>query len=96
MIAYELRDLKDARLFSGDSLGSEEQILFSDEKIFTVEEVTNSQNDRILSKRSRDIPEKLKNIDKVHKPLSVMVWSGVSAESRTHLIFVPTRRLTKN
>ena len=69
--------------------GSEEQILFSDEKIFTVEEVTNSQNDRILSKRSRNIPEKIKYIDRVQKPLSVMVWGGVSAESRTNLIFVP-------
>ena len=54
--------------------GSEEQILFSDEKIFTVEEVTNSQNDRILSKRSRNILRRLNNIDRVQKPLSVMVW----------------------
>ena len=44
--------------------GSEEQILFSDEKIFTVKEVTNSQTDKTLSKRSRDISEKIKYIDR--------------------------------
>ena len=65
------------------------KILFSDEKIFTVEEATNRQNDRILATTSKDIPEELKYIDRVQKPLSVMVWGGVTANSRTNLIFIP-------
>ena len=56
--------------------GSENQILFSDEKLFTVEEATNTQNDRILARCSGDIPEAIKYIDRVQKPMSVMVWGG--------------------
>ena len=63
-------------------------IPYSDEKAFTVAEVTNSQNDRMLSKRSKYIPGKIKYIDRDQKRLTVMVWGGVSAESRTNLIFV--------
>ncbi|KAI6648537.1 hypothetical protein LOD99_8017 [Oopsacas minuta] len=69
--------------------GTEDQILFSDEKLFTVEEASNRQNDRILASRSQDIPVSIKYIDRVQKPLSLMVWAGVSADSRTNLIFVP-------
>ena len=65
------------------------KIIFSDEKVFTVEESNNRQNDRILSPTSKDIPEGLKYIDRVQKSLSVMVWVGVTANSRTNLIFVP-------
>ncbi|KAI6646986.1 hypothetical protein LOD99_8985 [Oopsacas minuta] len=73
----------------GFAPGTEDQILFSDEKLFTVEEASNRQNDRILASRSQDIPDSIKYIDRVQKPLSLMVWAGVSADSRTNLIFVP-------
>ncbi|KAI6646234.1 MhmaT1 transposase [Oopsacas minuta] len=73
------------RLINEDSV----QILFSDEKIFTVDEATNRQNDRMIVSPCKDIPESIKFIDRVQRPLSVMVWAGVSADSRTKLIFVP-------
>ena len=69
--------------------GVKDQILLSDEKIFTIEEAWNRQNDRILATSSTAVPENLKYIDRVQKPLSVMVWGGVSANARTNLIFVP-------
>ena len=69
--------------------GTECQILFSDEKIFTVEEASNSQNDRILARSSKDIPDNIKYTDRVQKPLSVMVWGGVCSNARTNLVFVP-------
>ena len=64
------------------------KILFSDEKLFTVE-ATNRQNDRILATTSKDIPEELEYIDRAQKPLSIMVWGGVTADSRANLIFIP-------
>ena len=67
-----------------------DEILFSDEKLFTIEEVTNSQNDRIVSTSVKDIPEEVLFIPKCQKPASVMVWGGISANSRTNLIFVPS------
>ena len=67
-----------------------DKILFSDEKLFTIEEVSNSQNDRIVSTSVKDIPEEVRFIPKCQKPASVMVWGGISANSRTNLIFVPS------
>ena len=64
-------------------------VLYSDEKLFTIQEVSNSQNDRILSPTSSAIPDELRFVKRVQKPLSVMVWAGVSGFGRTPLIFVP-------
>ena len=66
-----------------------EKIMFSDGKLFTVKEAKNTQNDRILATTSNAIPEQLKYIDRVQKPLSIMVWGGMTANSRTNLIFLP-------
>ena len=63
-------------------------ILFSDEKLFTIEEVPNPQNDRIFSSSVQDIQEQLRFIPRRHKPASVMVWGGISANYRTNHIFV--------
>ena len=54
-----------------------------------MEEVSNSQNDRILSQSLSTIPDKFRYVKRVQKPLSVMVWAGVSAVGRTPLVFVP-------
>ncbi|KAI6658708.1 hypothetical protein LOD99_10966 [Oopsacas minuta] len=63
--------------------------LFSDEKLFTSEEATNPQNDRIISSSISTIPEELRYVSRIQKPLSVMVWAGISSIGRTPLIFVP-------
>ncbi|KAI6655362.1 hypothetical protein LOD99_2197 [Oopsacas minuta] len=63
--------------------------LFSDEKLFTIEEATNPQNDRIISSSISSIPEELRYVSRIQKPLSVMVWAGISSIGRTPLIFVP-------
>uniref|UniRef100_A0A7I4YUP3 DDE_3 domain-containing protein n=1 Tax=Haemonchus contortus TaxID=6289 RepID=A0A7I4YUP3_HAECO len=60
------------------------EILFTDEKVFTVEQVLNKQNDRIYAKsKPKDVIQR-----KAH-PLSLMVFAGISAEAKTPLIFVP-------
>jgi transposase len=62
-------------------------ILFSDEKLFTVEQAYNRQNDRIWSKR---VPLKSKRVrQRVMKPKSVMVWAGVGHNMKTPLVFIP-------
>ncbi|KAI6659725.1 hypothetical protein LOD99_10694 [Oopsacas minuta] len=58
-----------------------ETILFSDEKIFTIQEVTNSQNDRITSATRSSISEKYRYVSHIQRAQSVMVWAP--------LIFVP-------
>ena len=59
-------------------------ILFTDEKVFTVEQVLNKQNDRIYAKsRSHTV------ISRKSHPQSVMVFAGITSNGKTPLIFVP-------
>ena len=67
------------------------KILFSDEKLLTVEEATNRQNDRILATTSKDIPEELKYIDRVQKPRSIMVWGRSDREFKNKSHFYSKR-----
>ncbi|KAI6647895.1 hypothetical protein LOD99_8356 [Oopsacas minuta] len=67
-----------------------DRVLLSDEKLFTVEQASNRQNDRILSTCISAIPEKYRFVKRVQKPLSVMVLAGISSVGRTPLVFVPS------
>ncbi|KAI6661722.1 Transposase [Oopsacas minuta] len=87
--AKEKRVSRNKSLLSLHAIGVLKNTLFSDEKIFTIEEATNSQNDRVISTSVSAIPDKFRYISRMKKPLSVMVWAGVSAVGRTPLIFIP-------
>lgn len=63
------------------------KILFTDEKIFTVEEKFNRQNNKVYAKSSKDVPASARNVSRTHHPASVMVWWGVSYEGVTPLHF---------
>lgn len=77
--------------------GGHRQILFTDEKIFTVEEKFNRQNDRVYARSSREAAEKVGKVERGHHPALVMVWWGVSYDGVTQLHFceqgVKTRAL---
>jgi transposase len=65
--------------------GRHRSVLFTDEKIFTVERLHNHQNDRQLLRKGcsqRSI------IARSLFPASVMVWAGVTADGKTPLVFV--------
>ncbi|CAH1645012.1 unnamed protein product [Spodoptera littoralis] len=57
------------------------------EKIFTVEEKFNRQNNKVYAKSSKDVPPSARNVSRTHHPASVMVWWGVSYEGVTQLHF---------
>lgn len=63
------------------------KILFTDEKIFTIQEKFNRQNDRIYAHSSREASELVSRVEKGHHPASVMVWWGVSYDGVTDLHF---------
>ena len=52
-------------------------LVFSDEKIFTVEAAFNHQNDRVLSNSLLVIPEGMKTVCRSQKPTSLMVWAAI-------------------
>lgn len=64
-------------------------IVFSDEKTFTIEQSFNKQNDRIyLPKRSID-NFSLRSATTEQNPGQIMVWAAVIANGRSPLIFLP-------
>ena len=69
--------------------GMKVPILFTDEKLFTIQSVHNTQNDRILAKNKKDIALEDRAVFRRQKPQSVMVWAGVTTDGRkTPLIFI--------
>ena len=86
----EKRVVRSKGLLSRHAVSRLEKFLFTDEKLFTIEESTNAQNDRIIAQDVSTIPEEMRYVARVQKPLSVMIWAGISANGRrTPLIFVP-------
>jgi len=62
-----------------------ENLLFTDEKVFTLEQYHNSQNDRIWS---QEAPTSSRIVTRRQYPQSVMVFGGICATGKTPLIFV--------
>lgn len=83
----EKRKRKSKSLLSRYTKNAHRQILFTDEKIFTVEESFNKQNDRVYVRSSREASQLIPKVQRGHHPASVMVWWGVSYEGVTKLHF---------
>ena len=64
-------------------------VLFTEKKIFTVEQSFNRQNDRILTRSVSTMTEDIRNVCQTQNPAFVMVWVRVSAKGKTPLVFVP-------
>ena len=58
-------------------------LIFSNEKLFTVEAAFNHKNDRVLSKSLQDIPSGLKKARRTQKPAPVMVWAAAPLEGKS-------------
>lgn len=63
-------------------------IVFSDEKIFTIEQFVNKQNDRVYLKERSNENMALRLATRNQKPEHVMVWAAVTADGRSPLAFV--------
>ena len=64
-------------------------VLWTDEKLFTVQAIHNSQNDRVWTKNRDSVPVENRTSFRRQKPASVMVWAGVtSSGQKSPLIFV--------
>ena len=64
-------------------------ILFTDEKIWSVQEKYNCQNSRVYSNDRAGIPDVYKSVEQSLHPKSVMIWAGISGCGRTKLVFIP-------
>lgn len=64
------------------------KIIFSDEKLFLMEECHNAKNDVVYAARFDDIPRKKLSVQRYQNKSSVMVWAGVSHRGKLPLIFI--------
>lgn len=85
----EIRRLRAKKLLSRYGQKKYQKILFTDEKIFTVEESYNKQNDKVYARSSKEASAIIGKVQRGHHPASVMVWWGVSYEGVTKLHFCP-------
>jgi hypothetical protein len=83
----KLRVERSRRLLQRHANNGHRRILFTDEKIFTVEEKFNRQNDRVYARSSKEAAEKIPKVERGHHPASIMVWWGVAYDGVTPLHF---------
>ena len=81
------RELKCKCLLQQYANNGHQNILFTDDKIFTIEESFNYWNDRVYAWSSREASEIVPKDERGHHPSSVMVWWGVSYSGATQLHF---------
>lgn len=68
--------------------GRHMSVVWSDEKLFTVEESVNKQNDRILAKSLSEASSSRRIVSRSQHPKRVMVWAAVTSNGKSPLIFV--------
>ncbi|CAF4604159.1 unnamed protein product [Rotaria socialis] len=64
------------------------KIVFSDEKLFVVEQKYNRQNNRIYALSIEDIPENIRTVQRFQHSGSTMVWGAVSYNGKIPLKFI--------
>jgi inhibitor of nuclear factor kappa-B kinase subunit alpha len=65
-----------------------DEMIFSDEKMFVLEQSHNSQNDRAWSVSIQDIPEDKQHVPRFQNAASIMVWGAISPRGKLPLIFI--------
>jgi len=83
----EIRQTRTEHLLQWHTKSRQENILFKDEKTFTIEEQYNRQNNKIYVQTSHEAKEKVPRVQRGHHPSYVMVWWGVSNQEVTALHF---------
>lgn len=63
-------------------------IIFSDEKLFTLEMSLNKQNDRVYGTSLREIPADKRGVERYQNASAVMVWGAISSKGKLPLLFI--------
>lgn len=65
-----------------------DEFVFSDEKLFVLEQSHNAQNDRLWAENIQDIPYNQRNVPRFQSAPSVMVWGAVCKRGKLPLVFI--------
>lgn len=86
--AKEQRLVKAKKLLTFFKQTRAHNVLFTDEKVFTIEVARNSQNHRQLLSPVNKNCQKRRIRTRTLFPKSVMVWGGITASGKTPLVFI--------
>ncbi|VDL74616.1 unnamed protein product [Nippostrongylus brasiliensis] len=64
------------------------EIVFSDEKLFTIEASLNHQNDRILVRNVEEANQSGRLVERKGHPRQLMVWTAITSDGKSDLVFV--------
>lgn len=67
---------------------ADSEIIFSDEKLFVLEQSVNSQNDRCYGVSISSIPEDIRSVKRFQNKSSIMVWGAICSRGTLPLIFI--------
>lgn len=84
----EARERKCKSLLKRHGRRRVKKIVFSDEKLFVVQQSHNAQNDRVYGVKFEDIPEQKRTVQRYQNSSSVMVWGAVSHNGKFPLKFI--------
>lgn len=79
---------KAKKMLSWTAINGHHRILFTDEKVFTVQRPHNHQNDRQLLPKGSGKSQAKISVSRRHFPASVMVWAGICGNGKTPLKFI--------
>lgn len=65
-----------------------DEIIFSDEKLFLLQESHNTQNDRVYATSLDNIPTNKRQVQRFQNVSSVMVWGAISRRAKLPLVFI--------
>lgn len=65
-----------------------DDIIFSDEKMFILQDSHNQQNDRVYGKSLKDIPQDKLAVERFQNHSAVMVWGAFSKRGKIPLLFI--------
>jgi transposase len=65
-----------------------DEIIFSDEKMFLLQDSHNQQNDRVYAKRLTDVPSNKLAVERYQNVSRVMVWGAISKRGKLPLLFI--------
>lgn len=65
-----------------------DEIIFSDEKLFLLQDSHNQQNDRVYASTLADAPKSKLAIERYQNTSGVMVWGGISRKGKLPLLFI--------
>jgi len=72
----EIQQVRAQRLLQWHTENGHENIIFPDEKIFTIKEQYNHQNKNIYVQMSCEVKENIPRVQGGHHPAYIMVWWG--------------------